>query len=199
MKKEKGELIISAAAVLFAEKGFNNATISGIAKRAGVGKGTVYEYFNSKTALFTAVFEWQNKAFAKSATVSLSTLGAPVAKRLEEMSRAIMSYWCGHMELYTLTMEFWSASVSSEVRDRFREIFRNVYLEYRGIVEGLIGEGIAKGEFRADLDVPAIAASLVGTWDALVLQGWFDETFDPMAASAGYIETLIRGMKREKA
>ena len=65
-------------------------------------------------------------------------------------------------------------------------------------IEGFIKEGIEKGEFREDLDVPAMAASLVGTWDALLLQGWFDKEFDPVAASAGYIKTVIQGMKKDK-
>jgi AcrR family transcriptional regulator len=197
-KKDKRELIIEAAAAVFAEKGYNSATISEIAQKAGVGKGTVYEYFKSKTELFGEVFEWYNKFFAESATLSLSSLSGPVAKRLTELSNSIMKNWSDHMEIYTLTMEFWSASASSEVKDRFKEIFRNVYREFRGLIEGFIREGIAKEEFREDLDVPAIAASLVGTWDALLLQGWFDEDFDPVAVNAGYMTTLIRGINKEE-
>ncbi|MGE4549018.1 MAG: TetR/AcrR family transcriptional regulator [Intestinibacillus sp.] len=47
--------ILSAAAREFAEMGFERAKIEEIARRAGIGKSTVYEYFPSKNELLTAV------------------------------------------------------------------------------------------------------------------------------------------------
>ncbi|MDO9534813.1 MAG: TetR/AcrR family transcriptional regulator [Bacillota bacterium] len=44
--------IINAATAVFSRKGFHNAKVEEIAEEADVGKGTVYEYFNSKKELF---------------------------------------------------------------------------------------------------------------------------------------------------
>ena len=197
-KKDKKELIIEAAARVFAEKGFNNSTISEVARSAGVGKGTVYEYFNSKTELFYQVFEWYMKFTAESAAHSMKTLKGSAAQRLLRLSDSIMNYWSEHMELFTLTMEFWAASASSEIKQSFKEIFKNGYREFRGLIENFLREGIASKEFREDLDVPAVAASLVGTWDALLLQGWFDKEFDSVAANSGYLQVLIKGLQKEE-
>lgn len=49
--------ILDAAAVVFADKGFHPTTIKDIAKRAGIADGTIYNYFESKTALLLAIFE----------------------------------------------------------------------------------------------------------------------------------------------
>lgn len=49
--------ILDAAAVVFAEKGFHPATTKDIAKQAGVSEGTIYNYFDSKTALLLGIFE----------------------------------------------------------------------------------------------------------------------------------------------
>lgn len=49
--KEKEILILTVAWDLFTEKGFHDTKISEIAKKAGIGKGTVYEYFKSKEDL----------------------------------------------------------------------------------------------------------------------------------------------------
>lgn len=47
--KEKKVLIFNAVLDIINERGMNsNITISEIAKRAGIGKGTVYEYFKNK-------------------------------------------------------------------------------------------------------------------------------------------------------
>ncbi|MBU8905960.1 TetR/AcrR family transcriptional regulator [Desertibacillus haloalkaliphilus] len=56
-KKSKRERIVEAALDEFLELGFDRATIQAIAKRAGVGKGTTYEYFSSKEELFSEVVE----------------------------------------------------------------------------------------------------------------------------------------------
>lgn len=49
---DKRQQILAAATQVFARKGFHQAKIADIAAAAGVGKGTVYEYFPSKKDLF---------------------------------------------------------------------------------------------------------------------------------------------------
>jgi TetR/AcrR family fatty acid metabolism transcriptional regulator len=49
--------ILDAAAAVFAEKGFHPTTTKDIAKRAGIAEGTIYNYFESKTALLLGIFE----------------------------------------------------------------------------------------------------------------------------------------------
>lgn len=50
----KRQQILEGAAAIFAESGYEGASMSHIARRAGVSKGTLYNYFDSKAALFTA-------------------------------------------------------------------------------------------------------------------------------------------------
>lgn len=50
--EDKRRQIMKAAIGVFAERGFYQAKIADIAAAAGVGKGTVYEYFSSKKDLF---------------------------------------------------------------------------------------------------------------------------------------------------
>ena len=49
--------ILAAARELFADEGFEAASIDGIAARAGVAKGAVYHHFASKEEIFTRVLE----------------------------------------------------------------------------------------------------------------------------------------------
>lgn len=53
----KKELIMDAAMELFAKKGYHNTKMIDIAKNAGIGKGTIYEYFSSKENLFIEIIE----------------------------------------------------------------------------------------------------------------------------------------------
>ncbi len=54
-KESKRENILNAALEVFAHQGFNEATISEIAKRAEVGDATIYEYFKSKEDLLFSI------------------------------------------------------------------------------------------------------------------------------------------------
>ncbi len=49
--------ILDAAAQVFAEKGFHPTTIKDIARHAGIADGTIYNYFENKTALLLGILE----------------------------------------------------------------------------------------------------------------------------------------------
>jgi len=49
--------ILDAAAVVFAEKGFHPTTTKDIARQAGISEGTIYNYFDSKSALLLGIFD----------------------------------------------------------------------------------------------------------------------------------------------
>jgi AcrR family transcriptional regulator len=53
----KNVTILSAALSLIAENGFHHTPVSLIAKKAGVGAGTIYRYFRDKDELIHALFE----------------------------------------------------------------------------------------------------------------------------------------------
>src|SRR5213078_506639 len=54
-KADRPAEIVSAALAVFAEKGFAAAKLDEIARRAGVSKGAVYLYFETKEDIFRAV------------------------------------------------------------------------------------------------------------------------------------------------
>lgn len=51
------QTIVDAALAEFLEKGFAEATIESVSRRAGVAKGLIYRYFEAKEALFSAVVQ----------------------------------------------------------------------------------------------------------------------------------------------
>lgn len=52
---EKRERLLREAAMLFAERGFNQTDVAELAGRAGVSKGSIYTYFESKEDLYLYV------------------------------------------------------------------------------------------------------------------------------------------------
>ena len=195
---DKKGVITKAAVMVFAQKGYANATVADIAVRAEIGKGTIYEYFASKEDLFFAVFEWFKLQTRNAAKVNIAVLGGPASKRLEALSDSLMAMWQEIEDVFTLTMEFWAASSSSQMQDRFKANFREMYQEFRGIVKSLVHEGMRQGEFRSDVNAESVAAALVGAWDALFLQAWFDQNFDPLTTARDFLSVVIRGLSNDE-
>jgi len=57
IKVDKRDLIIDTAAQLFSEFGFHEVNMEMVAKKAGIAKGTIYNYFKSKEELYFAINE----------------------------------------------------------------------------------------------------------------------------------------------
>lgn len=192
---EKQRRIIEAAARVFARKGYSGTLMADIAVEAGVGKGTVYQYFSSKEDLFFEVFDWYVKKVGEAATVEISALSRTASEKIMTLGITVVQACVDMAEMYGLVIEFWAASATLRIKDRFQEAFRQGYAAYRDVVAALIVEGIERREFRGDIEPSAVAATLVGTWDALGLQAWFDKAFDPVAANENFMKVFVRGLK----
>ena len=91
-REEKIQAIARAALELFAQKGFSATSVTQIATAAGVGKGTLYEYFETKTDIFVAaIVEWM-KQFERTIMAELERIDDPVA-RLRRLPRSARRSW----------------------------------------------------------------------------------------------------------
>jgi len=192
---DKKNNIIQAAIRVFAQKGYAATRVVDVAVAAGIGKGTIYEYFKSKEDLFFALFQQvMQDSEAPVAEVMASQYGS-VSEKLRAITESLINLWLEKIELYSLTMEFWSATTAHVGRERFRSTFQFVYQTFRQTMAALIEEGVQQGEFSPDCRPYETAAGLVGMWDALVLQAWLDNSFDALAAAKACLENMLRGMR----
>jgi AcrR family transcriptional regulator len=195
-KREKRERILAAAAKIFGQRGFNGTVMADIAVEANIGKGTLYEYFSSKEDLFFGVFEWVSHLMTQRARVSMNALTGSARERLIAVGESLFEDLPAMKEFFSLVMEFWAASASGapRLREGLKDYFHSVYRAFRLLIAGLIQEGIERGEFQSGIDMEAVASVLVGTWDALLLQAWFDPHFDPDQTFKGFLPVLLRGL-----
>ncbi|MDQ2805523.1 MAG: TetR/AcrR family transcriptional regulator [Chloroflexota bacterium] len=67
--------ILDAAARVFAEQGFHPTTIKAIARAAGIADGTIYNYFENKTALMLGILDRMNESDQRAVDLSQLTNG----------------------------------------------------------------------------------------------------------------------------
>jgi len=192
-REERRRALAAAAAEVFTEKGFAGTRIADVAERAGVGKGTVYEYFRSKEELFFAVFEAMTREEMARLGAELDR-DAPSLDRLAAMVRSMVSDAVAQVELYGLTLEFWSGCTNEAFGEQLRTEFSALYQGFRAHVAAIVRQGQEAGELRPEVDPEGLAASVVGAIDALGLQYWIDRGVDATAAAEALLEVLSAGL-----
>ncbi len=197
-KEKKQTAILTAALSVFGEKGYAAAKIIDIAGAAGVGKGTIYEYYRSKDDLFFAVFEWYVEQLAGASMVDASCLGGDAADRMRALLSSVFTAFHKEIDNFSVFLEFWAAAGNPAMRDRFRSALLSMYDIFRGIIIDLVEEGKGSGVFRKDVDAFSTAAGLVGALDGMMLQAWMDRDFDALTASKHFFDTLIIGMRNNE-
>ena len=191
---DKKDNIIRAAIQVFAKRGYAATRIIDVARAAGIGKGTIYEYFRSKEDLFFAVFQQVMMDSEAPMTTAVASGRSSVSQRLKILGEGLISSWLGKLDLYSLTMEFWSATTVSASRERFKAAFQEAYRTFRQALASLIQEGMDSGEFASASRPLEVASGLIGMWDALLLQAWLDNTFDALGTSRTCLEVMLRGL-----
>jgi|TARA_R100001244_G_scaffold6593_31_gene8335 AcrR family transcriptional regulator len=134
--------LLDAAALEFGEKGFHEASITGITQRAGTALGSFYTYFDSKDELFSALVR-DMSARVKSLAGSATTEWQDALERERLAFEAFMTFAREHKEIYRIIDE-------AEFVDP--ESYR---LHYEGAamrIHERLQEGSAAGDLRAPLE-----------------------------------------------
>ena len=110
--------ILDAAIHVFASKGFERTTIRDVARRAGVSDGTIYNYFENKSALLLGILDRVNETERRSDDLSGARyadfeafLSAYIRHRFDVLASI------GFPALHVLLSEL---LVNTELRDRYR-------------------------------------------------------------------------------
>ncbi len=160
-RREKRNRILDEAGKLFVSNGIESTKIIDIAKAAGVAKGTVYEYFESKDDI---VIEWMSgifDGFRSSMKEKLEGEHEPVSKLrifLEQSAEEFTSIMVNTkimMQDRFMNMcrsETIEDSLDRVAGDRVAAIvFENIKNEFE-LLDDIITEGQKSGDFREDID-----------------------------------------------
>jgi len=85
------EQLLDVGRALFAEKGYQGASIEEVAHRAGVSKPVVYEHFGGKEGLYAVVVDREMRCLFELITSALSAAGHP-RELLEQAALALLGY-----------------------------------------------------------------------------------------------------------
>ena len=111
-KANKRELILAAAREIFGEKGYHSTTSEEIAKKAGVGKGTIYQYFESKQDIFLQMHMQYLKQYSENVVALIQENST-----FEENLRRIIRYHLDNLQdLIQFGVQFMSRMKTDETK-----------------------------------------------------------------------------------
>lgn len=192
-EQQQRERIIEGAALAFAERGYRQTTIDGIAEKLKLSKGAIYIYFKSKEEIFTAVYEtFMERRLSQiyQAYRPDDTIMVKLEKVLDQFIEVLVNR---DVIFCRLWLEFYLegprvpliCALATRLNERF---FQTVYQ--------LLAEGQKTGEFKPELDVASITLIILATCDGLLLQTiGRDNSIEPEAIRQAVWNTFYNLLK----
>lgn len=132
--------LLDAAAIEFGERGFHEASISGITRRAGTALGSFYTYFDSKEAIFQALVRYMSAQLRDHVTPMVQAAPDEIAAERIGLE-SFLGFVREHKEIYRIIDEAEFVDYAS---------YRSHYETTVDRIRQRLEAGAARGEIRAD-------------------------------------------------
>ncbi len=186
--------IVAAAASCFVENGYGGTKLEDVARRAGIAKGTVYLYFDTKQDLFEAVIRDKVTSALGDAEAVIQGYEGPSAQLLEIVIGRAYENLVGTDASRLLQIIIGEGHQFPELRKLYYDtsIRKGV-----AMIEQIVARGVASGEFR---DGPATRNPrlLMGPCIMAVVWSVSFNDFDPLDIAsfrASHIATILDGIR----
>ena len=144
-KEARPSELTAAALDLFVEKGFAATRLEDVATRAGVSKGTLYLYFDSKEALFKAVIqEGILPVMAENEAIAAQHHGSSFAL----LEKLLANWWTKIGETAFAGIPKLMVAEARNFPEVAQYYYENVIKRGRALVGAALERGMVAGEFR---------------------------------------------------
>jgi len=189
--------ILDAAEVVFAERGFHGARIQDIAARARIAVGTVYNHFEQKEDVLSALLEERMEELLAQLQPRRDDPGG-FRERLETRIERMLGYVHRHRSFFAIANDhgLFSGSAAPVGRAAARPLRQME--DFRSVLRVLVEEGIASGDLEA-LHPDALARFLAGTMRVFVLSSLLQSDTDARACASLIGDLFLHGAGRRRS
>ncbi len=147
--------ILEAAREVFFRDGFMAANLDEVAERAGVAKGTLYRYFDSKAELYVAVLSHNGEIFERKMRETISPELSP-SEQIRVTGRFYFEHWTGNREYFQIFWALENQAVIGELPPGVVEEVTKLWEECLRLLADVIQQGVRQGHF-VDCDAWEVA------------------------------------------
>jgi len=159
--QKRSAQILEAAARVFAQKGYHNATTKEIAAQAGVSEGTIYNYFQSKEDLLLSIPRLISET---TLLPSLSQILATPITSGEEEEKLLTLVLDNAFQTLQSNVDFIKvlfSTLPTMDEETLEEYLRRIPLYFAQALEEFLQSRIAQGVYRP-LDTTVVARAFMG-------------------------------------
>jgi len=196
-KAESRRRILESARAIFFRDGFMAANLDEVAEKAGVAKGTLYRYFESKADLYVAVLADNGKVFTEKIALVVSDEGSAV-EQIWDIANFYFDHWTRNPDYFQI---FWAIDNQSVIGDLPGPVVDEVtrlWAQSLEILDRVLRRGVEQGEL-AECDTWAVANilwtvanSIIQSEGTLARRDLRARPLDDVFRTA--LETLLRGL-----
>jgi TetR/AcrR family fatty acid metabolism transcriptional regulator len=138
--------ILETAQEVFFRDGFVEANLDEIARGAGVAKGTLYRYFDSKADLYVAVLAHGGDIFAERMRAARGE-GLDAADQIRRIARFYFEHWTANEDYFAI---FWAVENQQLIGELTPDAVKQVtslWSECLRVLADAIGQGVREGSF----------------------------------------------------
>ena len=163
-KDEKRRSIALACRDLLLEHGIRNLTVSQIARTAGVGKGTIYEYFGTKEEIVFAIME----TIINEVSVKLDAIKEqPISAREKLFRFGMMPFEEECADQYLMVFREFLGISLMELPAEMLHFSEQVRGKFRTMIGQIMDEASRRGELIRGISIPA--GTVLTFWVGLVV------------------------------
>ncbi|MGF7145635.1 AcrR family transcriptional regulator [Anaerotaenia torta] len=180
------EDIIKAAMALFREEGFEKTTVDGIAKKAGIAKGSVYNYFKSKESVYEAIIsDLSMRMLSKTKDILTDSNVSPKQRIINYIDFSFALGEKGNMNLSKVL----GPSSNDTAKVMYTQALESGTWMIIPVLQSVLEEGSCLGEFRIG-DAQFSAVALMGAFQKIHVAYYklFDMDF---VTSRKYLNDLL--------
>ena len=159
-------LVLDAAELLFAETGFDGATVSEIAERSELAKGSLYQIFKSKQEIIDAIVDRKVQDMKSTLAGIFSLQIGPSEKLFKVMEAKLRGIWRNRGFARLFISEFHGFNWYMETRSF--ESCRSTVKDMLVSLETLVIDAQKAGEIRDDIPLTMVLASIGGISNAVI-------------------------------
>ena len=188
---EKKSRILTAAREVCTEGGYEAARMDEIARRAGVSKGTLYNFFESKEALLLATVLAAHQDYVV-VLPAVEDASLDVRERLAALIESLADGFEGIVRHNTLAHQAWSVVLGSPaLRQELLSALREIYSGYFEQLQSILEAGVRSGVLRPEIDIPVVATNWIAVYNGLLYRAGFEENNpDPAYTADGVRRSL---------
>lgn len=187
-KEEKRVEIINAALKVISELGFEGAKMEEIAKEAGVGKGTIYEYFESKNTLVTEMLHYCTECFEEGLLKTLAE-GETIQGKLRNFSIYCAEFINSHALIANSPVIH--QSFPEETKEQLKKDWNSIFK----IIEDEVKSAISTREIRSNIDPEMAVSVIIGGLNQYIMRKILGEHLTPQEIDHdGIAKVILNGL-----